>query len=71
MQISVCSKSNKYTWARGGRNIDYMKTNIKTDQRHFYSLSFDFDFMENNDITYFSYCFPYTYSQLDKFLFHV
>ncbi len=68
MQVCVSSSSGNYVWTRGGENISYRKTNIKTDNKHLYCLTFTFDFKTENNITYFSYSYPYTYSKLDNLL---
>ncbi len=47
----------------------YRRTNIKSDQKKLYCLTFSYDFTNAKDLTYFSYSYPYTYSRLDKLLF--
>ena len=40
MQICMASRSNNYTWERGGYDIKYRRTNIKSGQKNLYCLSF-------------------------------
>ncbi|GIQ90555.1 hypothetical protein KIPB_013392, partial [Kipferlia bialata] len=35
---------------------------------HFYSLTFSFRFQHMHDTVYFAHCFPYTYSDLCRYL---
>uniref|UniRef100_A0A7S1KVG6 Peptidase M14 domain-containing protein n=1 Tax=Percolomonas cosmopolitus TaxID=63605 RepID=A0A7S1KVG6_9EUKA len=39
--------------------------------RRSYVMSFMFVFDRDDDVYYFAYCFPYTYSDLQKFLLHI
>lgn len=36
-----------------------------------YCLSYTYEFQSENDVTFFSYSYPYTYSRLDKMLFEL
>ena len=33
---------------------------------YFYSLSFTYDFKHSDDVIYFAYCYPYTYTDLTE-----
>jgi len=54
-------------WHRGCRNISYHPNGIKKDlimNRSYYTLTFTHDFEYDQDTVFFSYCYPYTYSDL-------
>jgi hypothetical protein len=55
-------------WHRVGENIDYYMNNYKRDnmrfQRFHYTFTFTHTFEHDDDIQFFSHCFPYTYSDL-------
>lgn len=53
-------------WFRGGTNISYYANNIRRpgSSKCFYSLSFNYKFEYDDDVVYFAYCFPYSYSDL-------
>lgn len=44
MQVCIASKSNNYMWQRGGEDIFYRKTNIKSENKYLYCLSFTYEF---------------------------
>lgn len=78
MRVSWCSRSTGLSWSRGGEDIRYRKTNIpsssfplSSSSRCYFALSFTFEFKEENDVTYFAYCYPYTFSMLDKHLLDI
>jgi hypothetical protein len=51
-------------WTHGGTDIVYEKM----DGSKCFTLSFAYDFVRERSITFFSYCFPYTYTKLGAFL---
>lgn len=55
-------------WHRVGENINYFINNYKRDnmrfQRYHYTFTFTHTFEHDDDVQYFSHCFPYTYSDL-------
>ena len=57
-------------WHRECYDISYYQNNIKKEtlgrSRYYYSLSFSYDFKFTGDVVYFAYCFPYTYSDLNR-----
>ncbi len=61
-------------WKRGGTNIEYTKSKISPHAKHgrsnkdYYQLSFTYDFPEGEDVTYFAYSFPYSWTRLQKTL---
>ncbi|CAG9331274.1 unnamed protein product [Blepharisma stoltei] len=56
-------------WLKGGYKVTYTQSKINQPQsrRIYYSLSFFYQFKENDSI-YFAYSIPYKYSRLCKFL---
>jgi len=58
-------------WTRGGYNINYVKGDILregSDNKTYYTLSFNYDFLYENDTIFFAYSFPYSYSDLNHYL---
>lgn len=60
-------------WRRSGTNIKYRDSKITRDflrenrrAKRYYCLSFDYTFEYKEDMTYFAYCIPYTYTMLVK-----
>lgn len=76
MKPFVFSQKNmeckKIGWDQTGENIKYEKKLSKyltfDDLNSNYRLSFEYKFEYANDEVHFSYCIPYTYSQLLAFL---
>ena len=66
MKICIRSKSDP-AWHYGGTEIKYEQNlfwqNNKKEKR-FYTLSFKYKFLEDNDVVYFAYSYPYTYTNL-------
>jgi hypothetical protein len=65
MRPCVNSTRKGKDWERAGFNVDYRKNSLEGG---FYSLSFSYDFTEPMDQVYFAYCYPYTYSRLQRLL---
>ncbi|EAS06330.2 zinc carboxypeptidase family protein (macronuclear) [Tetrahymena thermophila SB210] len=64
------NKVNGNSWGREGYSITYEKSNILREgssSKYYYKLSFSYQFKYSNDTVYFAQCFPYTYSDLQKF----
>lgn len=56
-------------WERTGSNIQYRKNSIHLDEdRAYYSLTFSYEFLHEDDEVFFAYCYPYTYTRLQRFL---
>lgn len=57
-------------WHRGCNNISYFANTIRkdalsvTNNKTYFTLTFSYDFEYDDDTVFFSYCFPYTYSDL-------
>ena len=61
------AKEKHIGWHRGCTNISYYANNIKKEPsltKTYYTLTFTYDFEYDNDTVFFSYCFPYTYTDL-------
>jgi len=58
-------------WHRGCEEIRYYPIKIKKGlmkPRCLYSLSFTYTFQYTSDKVYFSYCYPYSYTDLTNYL---
>ncbi|KAL4469431.1 hypothetical protein ABPG74_004684 [Tetrahymena malaccensis] len=58
-------------WKREGYAIKYYKSFIQKEgfyNRSYYTLSFTYTFQYNEDVVYFAYSYPYTYSDLNNYL---
>jgi len=59
-------------WHREGENISYYRNGIcKNDSaksiasnKSYYTHTFTYNFEYENDVVYFAYCYPYTYSDM-------
>jgi len=69
MKVAVYSET-KDEWERIGNNIEYTKTvnGPYPKRREYYTLSFTHIFEFDNDIVWFAYSYPYTYSKLKELL---
>lgn len=62
-------KDDEKGWARGGEDYSYFQNNYKkeqssTNQRCYYTFTFTYTFEYDDDVVYFSYAQPYTYTDL-------
>ncbi|XP_031237338.1 cytosolic carboxypeptidase 3 isoform X4 [Mastomys coucha] len=62
------AKTHNIGWQRIGDQIKYYKNNLGQDGRHFFSLTWTFQFPHSKDTCYFAHCYPYTYSNLQEYL---
>ncbi|ELK13834.1 Cytosolic carboxypeptidase 3 [Pteropus alecto] len=62
------AKSHNVGWQRIGDQIKYYRNNPGQDGRHYFSLTWTFQFPHNNDTCYFAHCYPYTYTNLQEYL---
>ncbi|XP_049638411.1 cytosolic carboxypeptidase 3 [Suncus etruscus] len=60
--------TNKIGWKRTGDQIKYYRSNPGQDGRHYFSLTWTFQFPHDKDTCYFAHCYPYTYSNLQEYL---
>ncbi|XP_065158506.1 cytosolic carboxypeptidase Nna1 [Atheta coriaria] len=61
-------------WRRVGNNIAYFCNDSVDDNSEmptFYTLTFTFDFPHNDDEVYFAHSYPYTYTDLQEYLFSI
>ncbi|XP_029453105.1 cytosolic carboxypeptidase 3 isoform X2 [Rhinatrema bivittatum] len=58
-------------WHRIGTDIKYYKNNLGCEGKHYYSLSWTFQFPHHRDTCYFAHCYPYTYSNLQRYLVNI
>ena len=59
-------------WHHAGSNILYYPNGLMRedmDKKEYFSLSFEYVFQYSNDDVYFAYSYPYTYSQLQSYLY--
>ncbi|XP_072034203.1 cytosolic carboxypeptidase 2-like isoform X2 [Amphiura filiformis] len=67
--------TKKQGWRRCGEDIKYYKnyirrTDVKGD-KSLYSLTWTVSFPYDNDTYYFAHCYPYTYSDLQRYLLNL
>ncbi|XP_016077835.1 PREDICTED: cytosolic carboxypeptidase 3 [Miniopterus natalensis] len=55
-------------WQRIGDHIKYYRNNPGHDGRHYFSLTWTFQFPHSKDTCYFAHCYPYTYTNLQEYL---
>ena len=73
--MRVCVRALKdEQWKHDGLCITYKPSWLnKTEEgrlrsKYFYEMNFTYDFKTKDDIVYFAYCLPYTYSKLQSHL---
>lgn len=56
-------------WTRTGENICYYQNNIKRrNGQYYYTATFTLRFDHNHDTAHVAYCYPYTYTDLQRYL---
>jgi len=71
---SVKKKEDKNIgWIKDGNNISYYQNSISKEAcsglfLHYFTLTFTYRFDYNDDTVFFSYTYPYTYSDLNDYL---
>lgn len=77
MRIAIAKKSQNYTWFKAGDEIKYGRSNLVRRSnidpmlvQYYYSLKFKytFDSRAKSDTVCFAYCYPYTFTKLQRFL---
>ncbi|XP_062404140.1 cytosolic carboxypeptidase 2 [Sardina pilchardus] len=63
-----CAREYGQGWTRTGANIKYYRNNKEQDGRPLYSLTWTFEFPHEGDTCYLAHCYPYTYSDLQRYL---
>ena len=57
-------------WHRSGHNVCYYQNNIKRKNgKFYYTLTMTFEAKHDNDTIYVAHCYPYTYSELQKYIY--
>jgi cytosolic carboxypeptidase protein 2/3 len=69
MKVMVYSSMSQ-SWSRGGTNISYFPNGIKKNKKNktYYTMSFTYKFINANDVIYFAYSSPYTFTDIMKYL---
>ena len=57
-------------WTRGGEKIEINQNHIINEEKndYYYSLRFEYEFQHDNDVVYFAYAVPYTYTELSQYI---
>lgn len=56
-------------WFRAGKDVCYYQNSMKRKTvGNYYTLTFSIKFPYENDTVYFAHCYPYTYSDLQRYL---
>jgi hypothetical protein len=77
MRVSIYSErlasEQGRSWFKGGDNISYLANGIKKDityqSKSYFTLSYTYKFTHDDDVVYFAYSCPYTYSDLMQDLY--
>ena len=70
MKVSILSTISDSGWFRGGEDISYFPNGIKKNKKGkcYYTLSYSYTFLQNDDTVYFAYSCPYTFSDIIHYL---
>ena len=69
MYSDKAAKTNGKGWQRAGKDICYYQNSIKKRTAgHYYTLTFSVNFEYDNDTVYFAHSYPYTFSDLQRYL---
>ena len=67
--------NKKEGWKRVGKDVRYYGNQFKLSKekknKQFYTLTFSFELSRSSTVHYFAACFPYTYFDLQKFLYNL
>ena len=56
-------------WQRHGQDVCYYQNSMKRkNPGYYYTLTFSPQFKHDNDTVYFAHCYPYTYTDLCRYL---
>jgi hypothetical protein len=55
-------------WSRDTKNIFYFSNGLSIDDKKFHTLTFSIDKPKKTSTVFFSYCYPYTYTDLNFYL---
>ena len=66
----LCFSNHMKKWTRRTKNNYYFVNGMTIEEKKLYTLTFgyDIDYNFNEETLYFSYCFPYTYTNLQNYL---
>lgn len=65
------NEENGEKWHLSGHDISYYSSKFNRKRQayyHHFTLSIKYDFQYENDLVYFAYCYPYTFSDLTTYL---
>ena len=62
------AQDGKVGWVRRGEEVCYYQNHIKRRGGYYYTATFTVDFPHDDDTVFMAYCFPYTYSDLQRYL---
>ena len=54
-------------WMRYGNDVCYYQNSMKR-KNYYYTLTWTATFKHDNDVVYFAHCYPYTYTDLCRYL---
>lgn len=72
--MQPCVRSDKMAalhgigWVRRGTDICYYQNHVKRRGGYYYTATFTMDFPYSDDTVYIAYCYPYTYTDLQRYL---
>ncbi|CDW76244.1 zinc carboxypeptidase family protein [Stylonychia lemnae] len=69
MYSEIQAKKYGKGWFRNGKDVCYYQNSMKRKTvGHYYTLTFSVKFPYDNDTIYLAHCYPYTYSDLQRYL---
>ena len=69
MYSEIEAKKHGKGWVRGGKDVCYYQNSMKRKTTgHYYTLTFSVCTANSNDTVYFAHSYPYTYSDLQRYL---
>ena len=69
MYSEINAKKYGKGWIRAGSDVCYYQNSMKRKSAgHYYTLTFKVQFTNDNDTVYFAHSYPYSYSDLQRYL---
>lgn len=69
MYSEIEAKTNGKGWVRAGSDVCYYQNSMKRKTAgHYYTLTYRVQFQHDNDTVYFAHSYPYTFSDLQRYL---
>ena len=62
------AQEKRVGWCRAGTDICYFQNRIPRRTSFYYTMTFSLKFEYDNDTVYLAYCYPYSYTDLQKYL---